>query len=440
MSRVEELRRINARLQYQLGQLRTAIRCEEQRRPGTQLPATEQATAAQRLERKRTKKRAKDQGRAAAAARAVKNREMQQLGDKRAVEAVRDVNPAAGGGTRMRLRPQFGDRLLESTDRVFEQNAWDNVEMDEDQIAAAEDSIASQAANPVSEEDKALFATDAGRFWNEFYTKHENKFFKDRHWLFTEFEELIPAEHAADNATGRGPTSPPLVFAPAPAPAPTGSAVPAADGAGPAVVVVDERWAASAGATRRVIEVGCGVGNTVFPLLESNKDPGLFVYACDFSSHAVGIVRATAAERGESKRCCPFVCDVSQQELGLPANSLDVVVMIFVLSAVQPDQMQAVVNKLVRCLKPGGTLLFRDYGRFDLAQLRFKKNRYLAENFYARGDGTQVYFFSQEEFRAMMARARMVEKQCRFDKRLIVNRARRVTMHRVWLQCKYTKR
>ena len=52
----------------------------------------------------------------------------------------------------------------------------------------------------------------------------------------------------------------------------------------------------------------------------------------------------------------------------------------------------------------------------------------------------QVYFFSQEEFRAMMARARMVEKQCRFDKRLIVNRARRVTMHRVWLQCKYTKR
>ena len=78
--------------------------------------------------------------------------------------------------------------------------------------------------------------------------------------------------------------------------------------------------------------------------------------------------------------------------------------------------------------------------RFDLAQLRFKNNRYLAENFYARGDGTQVYFFSQEEFRAMMARAGMDGKQCRFDKRLIVNRARKVTMHRVWLQCKFTKR
>ena len=38
-----------------------------------------------------------------------------------------------------------------------------------------------------------------------------------------------------------------------------------------------------------ILEVGCGVGNFLFPLLED--DPQLYFHACDFSPRAVEFVK-----------------------------------------------------------------------------------------------------------------------------------------------------
>jgi len=40
-----------------------------------------------------------------------------------------------------------------------------------------------------------------------------------------------------------------------------------------------------------ILEVGCGVGNFIFPLLEEDKS--LFFHACDFSNRAVQFVKVS---------------------------------------------------------------------------------------------------------------------------------------------------
>jgi hypothetical protein len=99
----------------------------------------------------------------------------------------------------------------------------------------------------------------------------------------------------------------------------------------------------------------------------------------------------------DAARCHAFVCDVAATALDppVPPATVDVAVLIFALSAMRPAAMPAVLARIYTALRPGGLLLFRDYGRYDLAQLRFRDRHVLDTNFYARGDGTRVYFFTE---------------------------------------------
>ncbi|KAJ0058357.1 hypothetical protein NL108_013422, partial [Boleophthalmus pectinirostris] len=260
----------------------------------------------------------------------------------------------------------------------------DNVEWTEEQESAAKKKVL-ENSQPLPAEKQEEFDTKANEFWNEFYTIHENRFFKDRHWLFTEFPELAPQScPRPESLTQESNTEDIQQSSPTTGPC---SEV-------EALTLNDESFP-GASATYRILEVGCGVGNTVFPILKTNNDPGLFVYCCDFSSTAVELVKTNPEY--DPGRCFAFVHDLSDVEANypIPDGTLDVLVLIFVLSALHPKKMQASISRLARLLKPGGMMLLRDYGRYDMAQLRFKKGRCLSENFYVRGDGTRVYFFTQ---------------------------------------------
>ena len=247
---------------------------------------------------------------------------------------------------------KFGSRYLEPTDDVFEFNAWDHVVPDSAYHTYCEAQYNSQRTFPVSEFDKARFNNNPEKWWNQFYSNNTSNFFKDRKWLHQEFPIL--SKLTAKNA---------------------GLSV--------------------------ILEVGAGAGNTAFPILKANENEELMIHACDFSKKAVELIRANAAYDVDHMQAC--VWDISSEGLppGVREGSVDVVLLVFIFSALNPKQWGAAVRNVWRVLKPGGEVCFRDYGKGDLTQVRFKKGRLLEDNFYVRGDGTRVYFFEEDELRAI---------------------------------------
>ncbi|KAJ7105113.1 methyltransferase [Mycena crocata] len=257
-------------------------------------------------------------------------------------------------------KPPFGSRFLTDESAVWSQNAWDHVPPpdDQDEIIAA--SLTKQRSAPVPDADKPKYNDRPARHWDNFYRMMSDNFFRDRKWLHNEFRELITASEPE-----AGPTT--------------------------------------------IVEVGCGVGNAIFPLLSANRNPQLALRAYDYSKHAIKLLQENPLYA--SPPCGTIEADVwdltsEQLPVGIVPGCANIVIMVFVFSALHPDEWSRAVANVHKILKPGGLVLFRDYGRYDMAQLRFKTGRLLADNFYIRGDKTRVYFFEMDELSLLFTGAR----------------------------------
>eukprot|EP01065_Artemidia_motanka_P025974 TRINITY_DN30911_c0_g1_i1.p1 TRINITY_DN30911_c0_g1~~TRINITY_DN30911_c0_g1_i1.p1 ORF type:complete len:288 (+),score=89.74 TRINITY_DN30911_c0_g1_i1:73-864(+) len=224
---------------------------------------------------------------------------------------------------------------------------------------------------------------EAGRMWDRFYRHNSTQAFKDRHYLTREFPEVKDASSLA--------------------------------------------------------ELGCGVGNTVFPLRE--EVPGLRVVCCDLSPVAIRLLREHPAYSAEW--CTALAHDLTTGPLPadvVPQGGCDCGTMIFCLSAIAPQFFATVLGAAAGVLRSGGVLYFRDYCKGDLAQQRLSHQIGESDHFLMRTCGTCTYFFDEAELREMFDRAGFDCIECRHVQRQIVNHKEELSMQRTWLQAKMRKR
>ncbi|CAG9463853.1 unnamed protein product [Pedinophyceae sp. YPF-701] len=194
-----------------------------------------------------------------------------------------------------------------------------------------------------------------------------------------------------------------------------------------------------------VLEVGCGCGSTILPLLQANA--GMTATAVDLSPAAVAATARVADGLGvDPGRLTALAADVSDgacagraRLLDAGAGAHDAALMVFTLSAVPPAQMPDAVDAVAACVRPGGLVMVRDYGLWDMAQLRFHGRQLRDDGAYVRQEGTLATFFSVEQLGGLLRAAGLEERELEYHCVESRNRRRGTTLRRVFVHAVFQR-
>ena len=277
--------------------------------------------------------------------------------------------------------------------------------------------------------------------WDGFHTAHSTgNFFKPRRYIMKCFPCILNHYAASDNS---------------------------------------EQLESYTGQNRLVLEVGCGSGSSCLPILKNcneNQNENTIVLACDCSAVAVDVCKSvieSSTDKLISTNFGAFVSDPSLEsdetdttfsqdvkaahmqllketetntnddDIGLA----DIVLLVFVLSAVPPKRVPRFMKQIYDATKCGGKVCFRDYALYDLPMMRFKESHCVYSTcadsdgtrprLYERGDGTLSRFFNLETVKDIFESAGFTMEELKYstvynDNRKTGERLKRAFVHAVF--------
>ena len=188
-----------------------------------------------------------------------------------------------------------------------------------------------------------------------------------------------------------------------------------------------------------LVEIGSGSGANVLPLIE--RGVRLKIFCFDFSKVAVDLLNEhplfqPACQEGRAEARVWDITTPSDQN-----PNADITMLLFCLSAITPTKMLQAVQNISSTLKPGGVVLFRDYGRYDEAQMKLgaSKGKRISDNFYLKHDGTRCYYFDLEDVCVLFEGAGLDILELGYIQRLYFNRGTGMYRRRVWVQGRFRK-